>query len=171
MRFNEPGKLGWGSVVLAAIVILVPSRAARSAIAKPISQLVPLMKRFFPCSVVTSLSSGDTRRCFWRSTGGIPNEGWADKPSPPCCHYFFRPSYRQSDGVALLSNQPLVRSHISAARSGNQSTCVGKGGDSPGWPIASSNICEGTEPSRLRKSPRTMAMACTPLALSSRCSM
>src|SRR5216684_410433 len=47
-----PGSLGCGWVVLAAIAILAPSRAARSAIALPMPRLAPVMNRVFPLSVV-----------------------------------------------------------------------------------------------------------------------
>src|ERR1700757_4617476 len=43
-----PGSFGWGSAVLAATAMLAPSRAARSAIARPMPRLAPVMKRVFP---------------------------------------------------------------------------------------------------------------------------
>ena len=46
-----PGSEGCGSDVLAAIAILAPSRAARSATARPIPREPPLMKIVFPASV------------------------------------------------------------------------------------------------------------------------
>ena len=39
-----PGSLGWGSAVFAATTTLAPSRAARSAIARPMPRLAPVMK-------------------------------------------------------------------------------------------------------------------------------
>src|SRR5512141_3020847 len=46
-----PGSFGFGSTVLAAITTLAPSRAARSAIARPIPRLAPVMKSVFPFNV------------------------------------------------------------------------------------------------------------------------
>jgi hypothetical protein len=43
-----PGSLGWGSAVLAAMAMLAPSRAARSAIASPMPRLAPVMNRVLP---------------------------------------------------------------------------------------------------------------------------
>src|SRR3990172_13394723 len=42
------GRLGWGSVVFAAITALAPSRAARRAIAFPIPRLAPETSRVRP---------------------------------------------------------------------------------------------------------------------------
>ena len=52
-----PGSLGWGSVVLAAIATLAPSRAARSAIALPMPRLAPVMKRVLPARVLAMRGS------------------------------------------------------------------------------------------------------------------
>src|SRR6184192_3115199 len=46
-----PGSFGCGSVVLAAMAMLAPSRAARLAMARPMPRLAPLMKSVFPLSV------------------------------------------------------------------------------------------------------------------------
>src|SRR5450755_4291621 len=46
-----PGNLGCGVSVLAAITILAPSRAARSAIAKPMPRLAPEIKMVLPANV------------------------------------------------------------------------------------------------------------------------
>ena len=43
-----PGSFGCGVSVLAAITILAPSRAARSAIASPMPRDAPVMKRVLP---------------------------------------------------------------------------------------------------------------------------
>ena len=43
-----PGNLGLGSAVLAAMAILAPSRAARSAMASPMPRLPPVMKSVLP---------------------------------------------------------------------------------------------------------------------------
>jgi len=43
-----PGRRGWASVVLAAMTTLAPSFAARSAMARPMPRLAPLMKSVFP---------------------------------------------------------------------------------------------------------------------------
>src|SRR5262252_961066 len=48
-----PGSLGWGCVVLAAMAMLAPSLAARSAIALPIPRLAPVMNRVFPRKLAT----------------------------------------------------------------------------------------------------------------------
>ena len=45
-----PGSLGCGSSVLAAIVTLAPSRAARNAIASPMPRDPPEMKSVLPLS-------------------------------------------------------------------------------------------------------------------------
>src|SRR5512146_885652 len=46
-----PGSLACGSVVLPVTTMLAPSRAARSAMARPIPRLQPVMNRVFPASV------------------------------------------------------------------------------------------------------------------------
>src|SRR6516162_384884 len=43
-----PGSLGWGVSVFAAIAILAPSRAARSATARPMPREAPVMKSVLP---------------------------------------------------------------------------------------------------------------------------
>src|SRR5262249_56815349 len=48
-----PWSLGWAWVVLAAMAMLAPSFAARSAIALPMPRLAPLMNKVLPLSVVT----------------------------------------------------------------------------------------------------------------------
>src|SRR5215469_2710021 len=48
-----PGNFGCGCVVLAAMAMLAPSRAARSAIALPIPRLAPVMNRVFPRKLAT----------------------------------------------------------------------------------------------------------------------
>src|ERR1700732_2116854 len=57
-----PGSLGWASVVFAAMTMLAPSRAARSAIARPMPRLAPVMKRVFPARVPVAM--------------GCPFEAW-----------------------------------------------------------------------------------------------
>lgn len=47
-----PGSLGWGVTVLAAIVILAPSRAHFKAMAFPIPRLAPVMNIVFPRSAL-----------------------------------------------------------------------------------------------------------------------
>src|SRR4051812_22446112 len=47
-----PASLGCGSAVLAAMAILAPSRAARSAMASPMPRLAPEMNSVLPFSVV-----------------------------------------------------------------------------------------------------------------------
>src|SRR5262245_10666582 len=49
-----PSSLGCGVSVLAAIAILAPSRAARSAIASPMPREAPVMKRVLPLSDIKS---------------------------------------------------------------------------------------------------------------------
>src|SRR5580704_11762931 len=54
-----PGSLGCGVPVLAAITMLAPSRAARTAIARPMPRLAPVINRVLPARVaaLTSLFS------------------------------------------------------------------------------------------------------------------
>src|SRR6266849_3289715 len=47
-----PCNFGCGSAVLAAMAILAPSRAARSAIASPMPREAPVMNRVLPASVI-----------------------------------------------------------------------------------------------------------------------
>src|SRR5450631_1399314 len=47
-----PFNFGCGSAVLAAIATLAPSRAARSAMARPMPRLAPEMNSVLPCSDV-----------------------------------------------------------------------------------------------------------------------
>src|SRR5271165_1218498 len=55
-----PGNRGCGLAVLAAMAMLAPSFAARSAIAKPIPRLAPVINRVRPrklrCSILNYLS-------------------------------------------------------------------------------------------------------------------
>src|SRR3546814_5746943 len=48
---SVPGSCGWGTSDLAAIATLAPSRAARSAIARPMPREAPVMKRVWPLRV------------------------------------------------------------------------------------------------------------------------
>jgi hypothetical protein len=50
-----PASLGWGWSVLAAMTMLAPSRAQRSAIAWPMPRLAPVMKRVFPFKLIRIL--------------------------------------------------------------------------------------------------------------------
>src|SRR6516164_3806937 len=61
-----PSSLGCGVSVLAAIVILAPSRAARSAIASPMPREAPVMNRVLPLSDIGSPFAGKERfeRCL-----------------------------------------------------------------------------------------------------------
>src|SRR6185503_11906510 len=52
-----PFSFGCGSAVLAAIAILAPSRAARTAIASPMPRLAPEMNSVLPLSDVMSASA------------------------------------------------------------------------------------------------------------------
>lgn len=45
-----PGSLGWGVVVLAAMIMLAPSLAAFRAMALPMPLLAPVMKMVFPAN-------------------------------------------------------------------------------------------------------------------------
>src|SRR5262249_12219685 len=56
-----PASFGWGSVVLAAIATLAPSRAARSAIASPMPRLAPEMNSVLPLSEVIGTPLRDAR--------------------------------------------------------------------------------------------------------------
>src|SRR6202044_367339 len=49
-----PASFGWGSAVFAAIAILAPSRAARSAIASPMPREAPVMNRVLPASDIAA---------------------------------------------------------------------------------------------------------------------
>src|SRR6266851_9167074 len=49
-----PGSFGCGCVVFAAMAMLAPSRAARSAIASPMPRLAPVMNKVFPLSEIIS---------------------------------------------------------------------------------------------------------------------
>src|SRR5580700_2027817 len=49
-----PCSFGCGSAVFAAIAILAPSRAARSAIASPMPREAPVMNRVFPASDIAA---------------------------------------------------------------------------------------------------------------------
>jgi hypothetical protein len=45
--YTVPGNFGCGAAVLAATIILAPSRAARNAMASPMPRLAPVMKTVF----------------------------------------------------------------------------------------------------------------------------
>src|SRR5690606_14002518 len=49
-----PGSFGCGSAVLAAMAMLAPSRAARSAMASPMPRLAPVMNSVLPFKLATS---------------------------------------------------------------------------------------------------------------------
>src|ERR1700726_5114318 len=49
-----PCNFGCGSAVFAAMAILAPSRAARSAIASPMPREAPVMKRVFPANDIAA---------------------------------------------------------------------------------------------------------------------
>src|SRR5580700_8131191 len=73
-----PSSLGSGSAVLAISATLAPSRAARSAIARPMPRLPPEMNKVLPASVTGSLLSGVPRGqesgSFGRCKIFFPNE-------------------------------------------------------------------------------------------------
>src|SRR6185295_5727628 len=46
-----PSSLGWACVVFEAMAMLAPSRAALSAMARPMPRLAPVMNRVLPASV------------------------------------------------------------------------------------------------------------------------
>src|SRR5690625_2753510 len=52
-----PGNLGLGAALLAAMATLAPSRAARSAMARPMPREAPVMNRVLPASVVIVVSA------------------------------------------------------------------------------------------------------------------
>jgi len=52
-----PSSFGCGSTVLAAMTTFAPSRAARSAIARPMLRLAPVMNRVRPASVRPGVES------------------------------------------------------------------------------------------------------------------
>src|SRR5271154_2579470 len=52
-----PESFGCGSAVFAAIAILAPSRAARSAMASPMPRDAPVMNNVLPASDIVSLTS------------------------------------------------------------------------------------------------------------------
>src|ERR1700691_2528566 len=73
-----PGSFGFGSAVLAAMTILAPSFAARSAMARPMPRLAPVMNKVFPWSdmVPTDLQrshrTGDRANAhLWLGVTGI----------------------------------------------------------------------------------------------------
>jgi len=47
-----PGSFGWGTLLLAAMTTLAPSRAARSPMARPMPREAPVMNRVLPDSVL-----------------------------------------------------------------------------------------------------------------------
>src|SRR5579863_4076635 len=57
-----PGSFGCGLAVLAATAMLAPSRAARSAIARPMPRLAPLMNSVFPARLTPPPSAVARRR-------------------------------------------------------------------------------------------------------------
>src|SRR5437016_3371234 len=69
-----PSSFGWGASVLAAIAMLAPSRAARSAIASPMPREAPVMNRVFPLSVAMGKYPSACKRRF----GGIDALGAVD---------------------------------------------------------------------------------------------
>lgn len=72
-----PGSFGWGAFVLAAIATFAPSFAARSAIARPIPRLAPLMKSVLPFKEVTGAKLPECARAGkWRPSrrSGTPIE-------------------------------------------------------------------------------------------------
>src|SRR5690554_4177096 len=71
-----PGSLGCGSTVLAAITILAPSRAARSAIARPMPRDPPVMKTVLPFRVVIArfLLAGEAWRALLGEGGDALGE-------------------------------------------------------------------------------------------------
>lgn len=52
-----PGSLGWGVVVLAAMTMLAPSRAALNAMALPMPLLAPVMNSVLPASLLQSVAT------------------------------------------------------------------------------------------------------------------
>jgi len=86
-----PGSEGCGSDVLAAIAILAPSRAARSATARPIPREPPLIKMVLPASVLfIAIPFGDMRQrapgshCSAAPASEVlfsPVPGWARSPA------------------------------------------------------------------------------------------
>src|SRR5580704_13347040 len=60
-----PCSLGCGSAVFAAMAILAPSRAARSAIARPMPREAPVMNRVLPASdiAVSLLARQESGKC------------------------------------------------------------------------------------------------------------
>ena len=57
-----PGSLGCGVAVLAAMAMLAPSRAARSAMASPMPREAPVMNRVLPASGMNGLREAAWRR-------------------------------------------------------------------------------------------------------------
>src|SRR6187455_1559728 len=54
-----PGSFGCGSAVLAAMATLAPSRAARSAMARPMPRLAPVMNRVLPARLALIIVTRD----------------------------------------------------------------------------------------------------------------
>src|SRR5215469_3127140 len=66
-----PGSFGWGSAVLAAMAMLAPSRAARSAIASPMPRLAPVMNSVLP-DRLTAPSPSHRLRSVYRASPRQP---------------------------------------------------------------------------------------------------
>src|ERR1700722_19843835 len=64
-----PGRCLCGSAVLAAMAMLAPSRAALSAMARPMPRLAPVMKRVLPARLIAFAPSG--------SDGAVPVDAGA----------------------------------------------------------------------------------------------
>jgi hypothetical protein len=61
-----PGSFGCGSLVLAAMTMLAPSRAARRPMARPMPRLAPEMKRVLPLRDAVEVRMEECWRC-WKS--------------------------------------------------------------------------------------------------------
>jgi hypothetical protein len=66
-----PGKDGCGSDVLAAMAMLAPSQAARSAMARPIPREPPLIKIVLPASVLLIANPRVTSSFAVSASGGV----------------------------------------------------------------------------------------------------
>src|SRR5258708_4107680 len=73
-----PGSFGCASVVLAAITTLAPSRAARSAIARPMPREPPVMKSVLPLRSAIAVSSPGAAE----EASGFRGE--SEAPTSPC---------------------------------------------------------------------------------------
>lgn len=85
-----PGNFGWGSVVLAAMMMLAPSLAAFNAMALPIPRLAPVIKRVRPANFLKQdLSSTQINKLLKQS---YPVFNISPPKTPRICKHEFQDS-------------------------------------------------------------------------------